>query len=124
MSKKHIENITKSESNFVPTFVDHYILPAVNFHRHCLMNNNISISKKMINFYIFYTLTAWLRSLDANLKLSNCWFGFLKLTKKADLDNYKYIVYDIRFDSRPKFLFTDRSMETNVNWYELICSFW
>ena len=72
MSKKHIENITKSESNFVPTFVDHYILPVVNFQRHCLMNNNISIPKKIINIYIFYTLTAWLRRLDTNLKLSNC----------------------------------------------------
>ena len=51
MSKEHIENITKSDSNFAPTFVDHHLLPDINFNGHCLINN-ISSPKKVINLYI------------------------------------------------------------------------
>ena len=43
MSEKNIENITKSDSNFTLTFVDHNILPDMNFNGHCLINNKISI---------------------------------------------------------------------------------
>ena len=47
MSEVNIENITKSESYFAPTFVDHYSLPDMNFNGHCLINNNISIPEKV-----------------------------------------------------------------------------
>ena len=43
MSEENIENITKSDSNFAPTFVDHHVLPDMNFNGHCLINNRISI---------------------------------------------------------------------------------
>ena len=55
MSKESIENITKSDSNFAPTFVDDHVLPDINFNGHCLINN-ICISKRVINTYISYTL--------------------------------------------------------------------
>ena len=42
MSEGNIENITKSDSNFAPTFVDHHLLPDINF-------NGYSIPKKLIN---------------------------------------------------------------------------
>ena len=51
MSEESIENIAKSNSLFASTFVNHYILPDVNFNGHCLINN-ISIPKKVINIYI------------------------------------------------------------------------
>ena len=47
MSKENIENITKSDSNFPPTFVDHHLLPDINFNGHCSINT-ISIPKKVI----------------------------------------------------------------------------
>ena len=34
MSKENIENITKSESNFAPTFVDHHLLKDINSNGH------------------------------------------------------------------------------------------
>ena len=34
MSKESIENITKSDINFAPTFTDHQISPYINFNRH------------------------------------------------------------------------------------------
>ena len=61
MSEENIENITKSDSNFAPTFVDHHVLPDINVNGHCLINNNISIPKKVKNIYIFYILDQWLR---------------------------------------------------------------
>ena len=56
MSEEIIENITKSDNNFGPTFVDHHLLPELNFNGHCLIKNKISIPKKVINLYISYTL--------------------------------------------------------------------
>ena len=53
--KKNMENITKSDTNFAPIFVDHHLLPNINFNGHCLINN-ISVPKKVINLYISYTL--------------------------------------------------------------------
>ena len=41
-----IENITKSDSNFAPSFVDHHLLPDMSFNRHCLIKNDVSIPKK------------------------------------------------------------------------------
>ena len=38
---ENIENITKLDSNFAPTFVDHHLLPDINFNGH----NNISLKK-------------------------------------------------------------------------------
>ena len=80
MSEESIENITKSDSNFASTFVDHYLLPDMNFNEHCLtknkfasafvdrnllpgmnfnghclIKNNIYFPQKVINLYISYT---------------------------------------------------------------------
>ena len=39
----------KKDSNFAPTFVDHHVLPDINFNGHFLIKSNISIPKKVIN---------------------------------------------------------------------------
>ena len=36
MPEEDIENITKPNSNFVPSFVDHRVSPDINFNGHCL----------------------------------------------------------------------------------------
>ena len=95
MSEENIENITKSDSNFAPTFVDHHLLPDTSFTGHCLINNDISIPKNVINLYISDTLSPWLRNLNTNFTLNNCLFGSVKLTKNADPDKYNYSSYDI-----------------------------
>ena len=61
---KYIENVTKSESNFAPTFVGRHLLLYITFNGHCLIKINISIPKKVINLYISYTIIAWLRKLN------------------------------------------------------------
>ena len=37
MSEKNIENITKSDSNFAPTFGDHHLLLDISFNAHCVI---------------------------------------------------------------------------------------
>ena len=44
-----------SEENIEPTFVHHHLLPEMNFNGHCLVKNNISIPKKVINPCICFT---------------------------------------------------------------------
>ena len=95
MSQESIENITKSNSLFALTFVNHYILPNVDFNGHCLINNNISIPKKIINLYISYILKPWLRDLNTDFTLNNCLFGSVELTKNANQDKYKYSGYEM-----------------------------
>ena len=46
MSKENNEIITKSDNNFVPALVDHYVSPGINFNGHCLINIKISVPKK------------------------------------------------------------------------------
>ena len=110
MSEENIENISKSDRNFAPTFLDHHLLPDINFNGHCLINN-IHILKKVINIYIFYTLNPWLRNLNTDFTLNNCLFGSVKLTKNADPDKYKYNGSDIDFDSHSEFSFADGTWE-------------
>ena len=50
------------------------------------MKNNISIPEKLINLYISYTLTPWLKKLNTGFTLDNCLFGSAKKTKNADSD--------------------------------------
>ena len=46
MSEEDLENIIKSDCNFATTFYDHHLLPDINFNEHCLIKNDISISRK------------------------------------------------------------------------------
>ena len=110
MSEENIDNITKSNINFAPTFVDHHVLPDINFNGHCLIKNNVSIPKKVINLYISYTLGPQIINLNTDFTLGNYLFRSVKLTKNSDLDKYKYCGYGIRFDSRSKFSLLDESM--------------
>ena len=116
ISEENIENITKSNSNFAPTFADHYLLPDINFNRHCLINS-ICFPKKVINIYITYTLNRWLRNLNIDFTLNNCLFGSVELTKNAHPDKYNYSSYGIGFDSCSEVLFTDGNMEKKCHYF-------
>ena len=93
MSKDNIENITKSDSNFAPTSVDHHLLPDINFNGHCL-RKDIYVPKKIyINIYMSYTLNSWFGNLNTDFTLDNYSFESTKLTKNVDLHKYKYKGY-------------------------------
>ena len=90
ISDKNIENTTKSYSSFPPIFVDHHILSDINFNGHCLINNNISILKKVIKLYTSYIINRSLKNLNTYFTLKNCLFGSVNLTKNSDSNKYKY----------------------------------
>ena len=46
MSEESIENITRSGSNFAPTFVDHHLLPGMISNGHCLIKKIFLSLKK------------------------------------------------------------------------------
>ena len=112
--------MTKSDSNFAPTFVDYHLLPDMNFNGHCLIKNDISIHKKIINLYISYTLGPQLKNLNIDFTLGNCLFGSVKLAKNADLDKYKYTGCSIGFVSRSECSFTCRGYGKRALFLELI----
>ena len=98
MPEQNIENRTKPDNNFAPSFADNYLLPEISFNGHCLINNSISISKKVLNLYISYTLNPLLRNLNTGFTLNDSLFGSVKLTKNADPNKCKYSGYNIGFD--------------------------
>ena len=69
ISQENIENLTKSDSNFAPAFVDHHVLPHIYFNGHCLIKNNISIPKTVLNLYISYKLNLQLRNWNTEFTL-------------------------------------------------------
>ena len=75
MTEKSIENITKSGSNFAPTFVDDHILQDINFNWYCFVKNNVSTPKNLINLYISYTPCPQWRNLNTYFTLCNCLLG-------------------------------------------------
>ena len=46
--------------------------------------------------------------------IKNCLFGAVTLTKNADIENYKYSGYGIRFDRRSSFSFPSGGFGQNV----------
>ena len=113
MAEKSIEKL--NQAAFLLWFFNHYILLDVSFTGHWLINNNISIPKKVINLYISYILNPWLRVLKTDFTMSNWLFGYVKLSKSADLDQRKYSGYGIGFDSCSVFSFTHGVVGKNVN---------
>ena len=92
----------------------------MNVNGHCLINNNIAVPKKTINLYISYILNPWLRNLNTDFTLKNCLLGYVKLTKNADPDKYKYSGYGIGFDSRSGCSLPDGSIRKMLLFLELV----
>ena len=67
--EENFENITISDSNFCWSL----FITNINFNGHCLINYNF-IPKNVINLYICYTLSPWLRNLITDFTLKNSSF--------------------------------------------------
>ena len=61
MSQESIKNITKSDSNFASTFVDHHLLQDMNFNGYCLIKNNIFPCKCNKSIYFPHTRSSIMR---------------------------------------------------------------
>ena len=100
MSEESIKNPPGSDNNFAPNLINSYRLPNAKFSENCLINNNTSASRKVINLQISYTLDTCSRDLNTSFTSGNCLFGTMKLSKNADSDKYGYSGYGIVFNAR------------------------
>ena len=71
------------------------------------------ILKKVVNIYILYELGAS-SSHASDPTIKNCLFGAVTLTKKADIEKYKYSGYGTGFDRRSSFSFPSGGFGQNV----------
>ena len=55
MSEESLQNITKWDSNFTPTFVDHHSLPDINFYGDCLIKVIFLSLKRNKSIYFWHT---------------------------------------------------------------------
>ena len=58
--------------------------------------------RNAVNIYIVYEITNDYKDINYPT-LENCLFGFVKLTKNADIDKYGYFAYGIGFDRHLSF---------------------
>ena len=63
MAEESIENITKSDSNLVPTFLDDHLLLDITFNWHCSINN-ICIPKKSNKSTIFLHTNSMIKKFE------------------------------------------------------------
>ena len=104
---KKVLKMQINQTAILHQILHHHLLQNMNFNGPCSIKNNTSIP-------VSHTLCPQLRNVNTDFTLGNCSFVFLKLTKNADPDKYKHTGNDIGFDSRSKFLFTDRGYGENV----------
>ena len=82
--------------------------------RSCLKQSKISFTHgKVVNIYIVYELAAS-SSHDSDPTIKNCLFGTVTLTKKADIEKYRYSGYGIGFDRKSSFSFPSGGFGQNV----------
>ena len=58
--------------------------------------------RNVVNIYIVDEITSDYKDINYPA-LENCLFGFVKLTKNADIDKYGYFGYGIGFDRQSSF---------------------
>ena len=64
-----------------------------------------------------YTLSPWLRNLNTDFTLGNCFLRSVKLTKNTDPDKYICTSYVTEFNSCAKFLFAGRNFGKKCNYF-------
>ena len=79
----------------------------------CLKQDKITyIRGAIVNIYTVYKINSTLNSFDPTLE--NGLFGSVKLTKNTDIKKCKYSGYDIGFDSKGTFMFSNSQFACNV----------
>ena len=74
----------------------------------CLKQEKITVNHgKIVNIYIVYEIERSV-NISSSPTLENCLFGAVKLTKRVDLDLYKYSGYGIGFDGKAFYSIGDK----------------
>ena len=112
------ENITapSAPNNFLNPSLEYLgVKLKVRFSESCLKQNAITYNHgKSVNIYIVYEINKTDNTTSSDPTLENCLFGAVTLTKKADINKYKYSGYGIVFDRRSRFSFPSGGFGQNV----------
>ena len=112
------ENITapSAPNNFLNPLMEYLgVKLKVRFSESCLKQNAITYNHgKSVNIYIVCEINKTDNTTSSDPTLENCLFGAVTLTKKADINKYKYSGYGIVFDRRSRFSFPSGGFGQNV----------
>ena len=100
-----VSNLLLSDNSLAP-LIDYFGYKIrLKFNGSCLKQPRVTYTHgKAVNIYIVYELAGYSSHID-DPTVKNCLFGAVTLTKKADIDDYKYSDYGIGFDRKSSFHF-------------------
>ena len=112
LSAESIKPRTTSDNSLTPALNYYGTKSRVKFTGSCLKQPKVSYTHgKVVNIYIVYELGVS-SSHNNDLRLKNCLFGAVTLTKNADIDKYGYSGYGIGFYRRSIFSFPEKLIST------------
>ena len=114
MSDERINSITTSNFSITPKLSHYGTKARVKFSGSCLKQDKAAYGHgTIVNIYITYEISKNY-NISSYPTLENCLFGAVSLTKHADIDQYKYSGYGIRFDKKGEFSFGSNGCGRNV----------
>ena len=85
ISEESIKTPFTSENSFFPKWVDGYQLPKIKVNGNCLKQDRLSfLHRNVVNLYNTYELITQSTDLNTDVRLGNCLFEAVKLTKNVD----------------------------------------
>ena len=105
MSDERLDSITASNYKITPELSFYGAKTRVEFNGSSLKQGKVTyIHGTIVNIYIVYEISENY-NISSYPTLENCLFGAVSLTKKADIDQYKYSGHGIGFDRKGEFSF-------------------
>ena len=107
--------LTTSNNSLAPTLKYTGKRMYVKFNGNCLKQDRITFNHgKIVNVYIVYDLKSSLNYTEKITLEKNCLFGEVKITKNADITEYKNSGYCIGFDGHASLIFRRSGFGENV----------
>ena len=111
-SDKSIKSPTTSNKMLNPSLDYVGTKIRIKFNGDCLKQEKITFNhEKIVNIYIAYELEKSV-NMSSYPNAETCFFVAVKLTKRVDVDLYKYSEYGIVFDRKGFFQLVMKSVET------------
>ena len=97
-SDEELDSVTASNYEITPELSFYGTKTKLEFNGSCLKQDKVTYNHgKIVTIYIVYEISKNY-NISSYPTLENCLLGAVSLTKNADIDKYKYSVYDIGFD--------------------------
>ena len=105
LSDERLGSITASNNKITPELSFYGTKTRVEFDGSCLKQDKVTLNHgTIVNTYIVYEISKNY-NISSYPALENCLFGAVRLTKNADMDQYKYSGYGIGFERGDEFSF-------------------